>query len=55
MAMWTTTSLVVVWSAVVAALDIRAPLNLTNAADLSYYAHIELNGKDFRVLVDTGR
>ncbi|KAF5319957.1 hypothetical protein D9611_010985 [Ephemerocybe angulata] len=45
---------VVLGVALVAGLDIRAPLNLTNAGDLSYCAELELNGQVFKVLVDTG-
>lgn len=31
------------------------PITLNNAADISYYADIVLGGKNFEVLVDTGR
>jgi predicted aspartyl protease len=36
-------------------LSVRAPIELSNQGDLSYYADLTLNGRVFKVLVDTGR
>ncbi|RXW25328.1 hypothetical protein EST38_g511 [Candolleomyces aberdarensis] len=35
-------------------LTVRAPIELSNQGDLSYYADLTLNGRVFNVLVDTG-